>query len=129
MCAQALSCVLSFATPWTVALQASLSREFFRQDDWSGLLFPSPGGLPHPGIEPPSPALAGSFFKPPEKPNGISGQPLSSLICFFEVQNLEHKSGFSILLLLVVVRWLLCELLTICCLRMVPPPTLTAPVS
>ena len=87
MCAQALSCVLSFATPWTVVRQASLSREFSRQDDWSGLLFPSPGGLPHPGIEPPSPALAGSLFKPPEKPNGISGQPLSSLICFLRFKS------------------------------------------
>ena len=37
---------------------------------WSGLLFPSPGDLPNPGIEPESPALAGRFFttEPPEKP-------------------------------------------------------------
>ena len=28
----------------------------------SGLLFPSPGNLPDPGIEPTSPALAGRFF-------------------------------------------------------------------
>ena len=30
---------------------------FFRQEDWSGLPFPSPGDLPNPGIEPESPAL------------------------------------------------------------------------
>ena len=30
----------SFATPWTVALQASLSIEVSRQDYWSGLPFP-----------------------------------------------------------------------------------------
>ena len=30
---------------------------FFRQEDWSGLSFPSPGDLPNPGIEPESPAL------------------------------------------------------------------------
>jgi len=30
----------SFATPWTVALRASLSIEFSRQDYWSGLPFP-----------------------------------------------------------------------------------------
>ena len=30
---------------------------FSRQEDWSGLPFPSPGDLPDPGIEPRSPAL------------------------------------------------------------------------
>ena len=30
---------------------------FSRQDDWSGLPFPSPGDLPDPGIEPGSPSL------------------------------------------------------------------------
>ena len=44
-------------TPWTVARQASLSMEFSRREYWSGLPFPSPGNLPHPGIEPESPAL------------------------------------------------------------------------
>ena len=31
--------------------------EFSRQENWSGLPFPSPGDLPNPGIEPWSPAL------------------------------------------------------------------------
>ena len=44
-------------TPWTVAHQAPLSMGFSRQEYWSGLLFPSPGNLPDPGIEPGSPAL------------------------------------------------------------------------
>ena len=30
---------------------------FPRQEPWSGFLFPSPGDLPDPGIEPGSPAL------------------------------------------------------------------------
>ena len=30
---------------------------FSRQEYWGGLLFPSPGDLPDPGIEPGSPAL------------------------------------------------------------------------
>ena len=47
----------SFAIPWTVAHQAPLSMEFSRQEYWSGLLFPSPGDLPDPGIEPGSSAL------------------------------------------------------------------------
>ena len=44
-------------TPQTVAHQAPLSMGFTRQEDWSGLPFPSPGDLPDPGIEPGSPAL------------------------------------------------------------------------
>ena len=36
--------------------------EFSRQEHWSGLPFPTPGDLPEPGIEPMSPALAGTFF-------------------------------------------------------------------
>ena len=51
-------------TPWTVD-KAPLSMGFSRQEYWSGLLFPSPGDLPHPGIEPVSlmpPALAGGVF-------------------------------------------------------------------
>ena len=51
-------CVLSrvqlFATPWTVACQAPLSKEFSRQEYWSGLPNPSPGDLSNPGIEPES---------------------------------------------------------------------------
>ena len=35
---------------------------FFRQENWSGLLFPPPGGLPDPGIDPTSPTFAGRFF-------------------------------------------------------------------
>ena len=37
-----LSCVHLFVTPWTIAAQAPLSMEFFRQDYWSELLFPGP---------------------------------------------------------------------------------------
>ena len=40
------SVVWLFVTPWTVALQAPLSMEFSRQEYWSGLPFPFPGGLP-----------------------------------------------------------------------------------
>ena len=53
---KSLSRVWLFVTPQTVACQASLSMEFSRQKNWSGLLFPPPGDLPDPGIEPVSPA-------------------------------------------------------------------------
>ena len=60
-----ISRVRLFAALWPVAHQAPLSMGFSRQEYWSGLPFPPPGDLPHPGIEPlslASPALAGRFF-------------------------------------------------------------------
>ena len=76
-----------FVTPWTVAHQALLSMEFFRQEYWSGSHFlvslvaqviknlPAmpPGHRPNPGIKLltlASPALVGRFFTnvPPGKP-------------------------------------------------------------
>ena len=62
-----------FVTPWTVAHPAPLSMEFSRQEYWSELALSTPGDLPHPRIEPVSPALAGEFFTtaPPGKPNYV----------------------------------------------------------
>ena len=48
---QLLSCVLLFATPWTVACQTPLSMGFPRQGYWNGLPFASPGDLPNSGIK------------------------------------------------------------------------------
>ena len=56
---QSLSCVWLFETSWTVAPQAPLSMEFFRQECWNELLFPPPGNLPYPGSEPESPVSLG----------------------------------------------------------------------
>ena len=68
-CAYVLSCVQLFVTPWTVAQQVPLSMGFLKQENWSGLPFPSPRDLPDPGIKPACPALAGRFFtaEPPGK--------------------------------------------------------------
>ena len=41
-----------FAIPWTAACLTPLSIKFSRQESWSGLLFPSPGDLPDPGLGP-----------------------------------------------------------------------------
>ena len=54
---KSLSRVWLFATLRNAAYQAPLSLEFSRQEYWSGLPFPSPGGLPNPGIEAGSPTL------------------------------------------------------------------------
>ena len=62
VCAQLLSPILFFATPWSIACQAPLSMEFPRQGNWSQLPFPSPGDLPDPRIYPAAPALAGGVF-------------------------------------------------------------------
>ena len=40
-----------------IARQVPLSMGFSRQEYWSGLSLPSPGGLPHPGTETESPTL------------------------------------------------------------------------
>ena len=66
--------VSSSVTLWTVACSAPLSMEFTRQAYWNGLLFPTPGELPHTRIEPRSPALQASSlpFKPPGKPISLS---------------------------------------------------------
>ena len=45
------SCVGLFVTPWTVARQAPLSKEFSRPEYWSGLPFHSAEDRPDPGIE------------------------------------------------------------------------------
>ena len=51
--------------------QAPLSMGFPRKEYWTGLLFPSPRGLPKPGIEPRSPALQADIL-PSELPGKTS---------------------------------------------------------
>ena len=57
-------------TPWTVARQAPLSVGFSRQEHWSGLPCPPPGGPPDPGMETGSPALQADAL--PLSQQGIS---------------------------------------------------------
>ena len=54
---KSVSRVPLFVTLWTAACQAPSFIGFSRQESWSGLLFPSPGDLPNPRMEP---ALASS---------------------------------------------------------------------
>ena len=51
-----LTCVWLFVTSWTVAIQAPLSMDFSRQENWSGLPLPILGDLPNLRIAPASPA-------------------------------------------------------------------------
>ena len=68
-----LSHVQPFATPWTVARQASRPMGFSRQEYRSGWPFPSPGDLSYPEIEPRSPALQADSL--------LSEQPGTPLEC------------------------------------------------
>ena len=65
---KSFSLVRLFATPWTVAYQASQSMGFSRQEYWTGLPFLSPGDLPNTGIKPGSPALEADAL--PTEPPG-----------------------------------------------------------
>ena len=95
-----LSRVRLFATPWTIQ-----SMEFSRQEYWSGQPFPSPGGLPNPGIKPRSPALQADSLpaEPQGKPRNTGVGSLSLLQQIF----LTH-SGIKLGLL--HCRWILYQL-------------------
>ena len=68
-----LSCVQLFATLWMAAFQVPLSMGFSRQEDWTGLPFPFPGGSSQPRdgnwVSCVSALAGGSFTTtPPGKP-------------------------------------------------------------
>ena len=106
VCAQSLqgccfSGVWSFATPWTIACQSSLSMGFSRQEYWSGLWCPSSGGLPDPGIKPASPVSpALQVDSLPTEASGklkqhlfqVNFAVLCVLWCFFLVSTLVQEN-------------------------------------
>ena len=73
-CTCMLGCIQLFATPWTVAHQASLSVGFFRQEYWSGLHFLLQGV-----IGPTSSALQVDSL--PSEPLGKRGGTTDSEMC------------------------------------------------
>ena len=66
--------VMSDCDPMYVAHQAPLSMGFSSQEYWSGLLFPSPRDLPHPGIEPGSGFALQANSLPSEPPGKSQGK-------------------------------------------------------
>ena len=73
------ACVLSYVrlcSPMDCSLPGS-SKGFTRQEYSSGLPFPSPGGLPDPGMEPTSPALQVDALV--LEPSGTPHEKLSAL--------------------------------------------------
>ena len=69
-----------------------MSMGFSRQKYWSGLLFPSPGDLPNPGIKPGSPTLQADSL-PSEPP----GNPMDNSTCYLSGMKVGRQKfgGFS----------------------------------
>ena len=74
-CLHAVCLVMSdsWSPPWTVACQVPLSIGLPRQEYWSGVPFPPPGGLPVPGIK--SVSHASPAFQADSFPVGHRGSP------------------------------------------------------
>ena len=111
LCAQSLQ---QCPTLWIVALQASLSIEFSRQEYWSGLPSPLPGDRPNPGIELTSftsPLLTGGFFTiaPSGKPTVNIGLRVTFFVCvcvfFLKVGNISFLFLFIWLCQVLAVAW------------------------
>ena len=86
------SYILLFVTPWTVACQVPVSMGFPRQESQSGLPFPSPEDLPHPGIEPTSlasPALVGTYVT-----TSTTWEVLIGIKCTINEKCLNHLETF-----------------------------------
>ena len=88
------SVVSDSVIPWTVAHQALLSMGFPRQEQWSGLLFPTPEDLPDSGIEPESPAFPSDSLasEPPRKPLNQKAFTIHSTSCRLSWSKLSQLS-------------------------------------
>ena len=78
------------------AHQAPLSLGFSRQENWSGLPFPSAGDLSEPGVRPLSPALAGRFFtaeSPGKQVQGAATTPCipTAMVRYFSGEASMHQ--------------------------------------
>ena len=80
----AQSCPILFSCR-DCTLPGSLFMAFPRQEYWNGLPFSSPGDISSPGMEPPSPALAGRFFLPLSH----LGSHGSKYFIYFFIRNFE----------------------------------------
>ena len=85
-----LSHIWLFVTPWTIAFQVSLSMDFSRQEYWSELPFPTPGDLPHPGIEPISSELADRSYTTVPPGKHLEGIKIEILIWLRKWKSLSH---------------------------------------
>ena len=103
LCAWSWAYLLSplrlLATSWTVAHQAPMSMEYFRQVYCSGLPCPTPGDLPEPGIQsvsPVSPSLRADYLSPEPFVPFSSVQSLSRVRLFATPWNTARQASLSI---------------------------------
>ena len=68
---------LTLCDPMDCSSPVSSVHGILQQEYWNGLPFPSPGGLPDPGIEPRSPALQADSL-PSELPEKPTAMPVSN---------------------------------------------------
>ena len=83
-----------FVTLRTIAQQAPLSMGFPRQEYWNGLLCPTSGDLPDPGIEPTSLALAGRFFTTESSP--ILRYKIYTYILYTAIYKIDSQWEFAV---------------------------------
>ena len=93
-------------TPWTVAHQVPLSMGFPRQQYWSGLLFPSPGDFPDPGIKPASPALRADALlsEPPGNPKAHLGVSFLTEELCDNIRAGRHKRYYPVLVQFLILK-------------------------
>ena len=109
MCISHFSHVQLFVSLRTIACQAPLSVEFARQEYWNGFPCPSPGDLPHPGIEPASltsPASADELFTTSttwEAHMYIQGSNLSLPHCRQILYHLSHQGSVCVCILMLYI--------------------------
>ena len=84
------SSILAWTSPWTEEPGGLQSMEFSRPGYWSGLLCPSPGDPPNPGIEPRSPILQAVSL--PAEPQGQDTAPLISFLLRQECKEVSNQS-------------------------------------
>ena len=77
LCLVAQSCP-TLCEPMDLACEAPLSMGFSRQEEWSGLPFPSPGNLPNPETARRSPSLQEDSLSP--EPPGTANQMADQVI-------------------------------------------------
>ena len=95
-CAELLSHVQLFETPWTVACQAPLSMGILQARILAWIAIPSSRGSSQPGIKPRSPALQMDF---------LLSEPSRKLLCVNVLTILRRK-------------WQLCEIIYYCKFRL-----------
>ena len=81
-----------------VDCQIPLPMEFFRQEYWSRLPFPTPEHLPDPGIEPAthvSPALAGRFITTSTTCEAPIEQKRQTNGCQTLESNIHNRNSYS----------------------------------